>query len=390
MKRFFSLALTIVLIAFGVSFKKEVLETVDNVFGGETIVDWEKIPVEKSDFGSQYKNHFDLLTQTQKKAYNHILEEIFNAELEFPSHIQLPSLTTDELTQVIQALTYDNPTLMCFGRNNTLVSSEDLHFLHPEYTMSPSEQRVKINTLNSISEQLLAQLPENADEFRTELFIHDYIVNFCSYDVSVAETSSTPFSCLVDGLSACEGYSKATKFLCENAGLECYTVSGKAVNSDGQTEGHMWNIINIDGEYYHLDVTWDDPATQDCEETLSHLFINLSDEDISIDHFEYQSFFECSSTKANYFVKTGRLLGSLNNSDVTKLKKLMSKSSDGHVEICFDSKDHYETAVRQLITNGKIYEIIDSTNRIYGTNISSDSVGYIENKERFALDLFFR
>ena len=388
MKKFLSLTLVIVLIAVIVSHKTEILEAVDSVFGSDTVINWNEVSAEESSLGSKYKNHFDSLDETQKKAYNHILSEIYNAEYEYPSLIQIPLMTGDELTEVIQALNYDNPTLMCFGRNSTLVSSEGLCCFQPSYTMSPPEQRVKINTLNSVCEQILAQLPESASEFETELFIHDYIVNNCTYDFAVAETSSTPYSCLIDGLSACEGYAKATKLLCEKAGIECYTVSGEAVNYDGKTEGHMWNIVNIDGNYYHLDVTWDDPTSQDSAQTLSHLFMNLSDEEISIDHFDYEHFFDCTSTKANYFVKTDRLFSSLNSQAVSRLKQLMAQSSDGHIEIRFRNETYYNEAIKYLLTNGKIYKIISSANRIYGTDLNTQSVGYIETKERNALDLY--
>ncbi|MBQ8783676.1 MAG: hypothetical protein IJZ57_07900 [Clostridia bacterium] len=389
MKKFLSLTLVLVLIAVAVSHKTEILEAVDSVFGSDTVINWNEVSAEESELGSAYKNHFGALDEAQKKAYNHILSEVYNAEAEFPTLIQIPLMTGDELTEVIQALNYDNPTLMCFGRNSTIATSDGLCFFKPSYTLTPPEQRVRANTLNSVCEQILAQLPEGSDEFETELFIHDYIVNKCTYDVTVAETSSTPYSCLIDGLSACEGYSKAAKLLCEKAGLECYTVSGEAVNYDGKTEGHMWNIIKIDGEYYHLDVTWDDPTAENSQETLSHLFMNLSDEEISIDHFGYPQFFDCTSTKANYFAKTDRLFSSLNSKAVARLKQLMAQSPDGHIEIRFRSEAYYNEAVRYLITNGRIYKIVSSANKIYGTDLSTQSVGYIETKERNALDLYF-
>lgn len=389
MKRFFALTMAIVIIAVAVSHKTEILEAVDKVFGSDTIIDWNEVSAEKSDFGSLYKNHFSQLSEVQKKAYNHILEQIFTAELEFPSLIQIPLLTSDQLSQVIQALKYDNPTLMCLGRDSTLATSEGLCFFQPGYIMTPSEQRTKINTLNIVCEQILSHLPQNSSQFDTELFIHDYIVNNCAYDFEVAETSSTPFSCLVDKFSACEGYSKATKLLCERAGLECYTVSGKAVNYDGKTEGHMWNIINIDGDYYHLDVTWDDPTTQNEEETLSHIFMNLSDEEIAADHFEFTHFFDCTSTAANYFAKTNRLFDTLDNTAVRRLEKLMATSPDGHIEIKFKSKKYYNRAVNELIKKGRIYKIASSANRTYGTKLNTKTVGYIENKERLTLDLYF-
>lgn len=389
MKKFLCFAAALVIIAVASSHKTEIIEAVDEIFGSDTVIDWNEASAEKSDLGSAYKNHFSFLTEDQKKAYNHILSEIMNADTEFPELIQIPLMTGDELTEIIEALNYDNPTIMCFGRSNTIVTSEGLCYFQPGYVMTPSEQRVKNNTIDTICNEILSALPENSTQFETELFIHDYIINHCTYDFEVKETSSTVFSCLADGLSACEGYSKATKLLCEKAGLECYTVSGDAVNFDGKTEGHMWNIIKIDGEYYHLDVTWDDPITQNEGQTLSHVYMNLSEDEISADHFGFVHFFDCNSTKANYFAKTDRLFGKLGTNEINRLKKVLATSSDGHVEIKFDTKSNYNSAVKKLITNGQIYKIAASANRIYGTALSTKSVGYIENQSMLVLDLYF-
>lgn len=389
MKKLLCLAAALVIAALAVSHKTEILEAVDEIFDSNTVIDWVEVSSEESELGSKYKNHFSFLTQDQKKAYNHILSEITNADMEFPRLIQIPSMTGDELTDVIEALNYDNPTIMCFSRSNTIVSSEGLCYFQPGYSMTPSEQRVKNDTLDQICNEIISLIPENSTPFETELFIHDYIVNNCTYDVEVAETSSTAFSCLVDGLSACEGYSKAAKLLCEKAGLECYTVSGDAVNFDGETEGHMWNIIKIDGEYYHLDVTWDDPVTENKKQTLSHVYMNLSTDEISADHFGFVHFFECESIKANYFAKTDRLFGKLDSNAVSRLKKVLASHDNGHVEIKFDTRANYNSAVKRLIDNGEIYTIAASANRIYGTSLSTESVGYIENKSNLVLDLYF-
>lgn len=389
MKRFLSLTLAIVIIAVAVSYKTEILEAVDKIFSSDTVVNWNEVSAQESSLGSKYKNHFATLNNDQKKAYNHILSEIFNAEYEFPSLIQVPAMTSDELTAVFEAIIYDNPTVMCIGRDNKLLSSGELCYFEPSYTISPAEQRTMINTLDTVCEKILSQLPDSADQFQKELFIHDYIVNNCTYDVSVAETSSTAYSCLIDGISACEGYSKAAKLLLEKAGIECYTVSGDAVNLRGETEGHMWNVVNIDGEYYHLDVTWDDPTAQDGAETLSHLFMNLSDEEISLDHFGYKNFFDCTSTSANYFIKTNSLFGELNSKTVSRLKKLIAKSNGCHLEIKFESTKAYNNAFNYLITNSNIYTIIQSVNNNYGTGFNTQSIRYIESKERNTLDLYF-
>ncbi len=390
MKKFLSFAISVVVLAVIVSNKTEILQAVDNVFGSDTVVRWEEMSAEKSGLGSEYKNYFSTLTESQKKAYNHILSEIYSAESEFPASIQVPGdLTNSQLTEVIQAVNYDNPSVMCFGRENMILTSGELCFLEPDYTITPAEQKAMTASLDAVCEKILGDIPADADDFEKELFIHDYIVNNCSYDAQVAVSSSTPYSCLVEGLSACEGYSKAAKYLLEKAGIECYTISGNVKNSDGKTEGHMWNIVNIDGSYYHLDVTWDDPTNQDGKQSLSHLFMNLTDEEISVEHSDYKYFFDCNSTKANYFEKTGTLFSDLDNKSIARLKRLMAKSDGSHLEIRFINQSSYSKAYSKLIKNGYIYKLSSSANKTYGSKLSTSSVGYIENKEHNCIDFYF-
>ena len=101
------------------------------------------------------------------------------------------------------------------------------------------------------------------------------------------------YSCIVAGSAACEGYAKAAKYLLEKAEIECFTLVGDAQNFEGETESHMWNIVNIDGEYYHLDTTWDDPDGS--ESGMSHIYMNLNDDEIK--KFLYGYKMHCGQSK---------------------------------------------------------------------------------------------
>lgn len=89
---------------------------------------------------------------------------------------------------------------------------------------------------------------------------HNAIVTKCSYDTAAKNApASNPdayesYGALVDGRAVCEGYSKAMKLLCDRAGIPCVIVGGSAGG-----EGHMWNYIAIDGTYYLVDATFNDP-----------------------------------------------------------------------------------------------------------------------------------
>ncbi|MCR5060927.1 MAG: hypothetical protein K6A80_07870 [Saccharofermentans sp.] len=90
------------------------------------------------------------------------------------------------------------------------------------------------------------------------VYLHDYIVTHCIYDVTMAKRSTehelyTAYDCLVNGVSVCEGYAKAFSVLCNEAGLECSCVTSNS-------NVHAWNIVKVDGEFYYVDCTSDDSA----------------------------------------------------------------------------------------------------------------------------------
>lgn len=146
-------------------------------------------------------------------------------------------------------------------------------------------------------------------EFEKEIALHDYIVNNTRYDYqnylsdTLPDESFEEYGCLVLGVAVCEGYSEAMKLLCDLAGLECIIVKGKSKRGNGSV-GHAWNLIMVDGEYYHLDVTNDDPVTANGYDALAYYYFNLPDWEMSLsnewDASEYPS---CTSTENSYYYK---------------------------------------------------------------------------------------
>lgn len=91
-------------------------------------------------------------------------------------------------------------------------------------------------------------------------YFHDTIVNNCDYDTPAKNNpnafpeSYESYGCLINKKAVCEGYAKAFKMLCDRSGIPCVLVGGTSKN-----EAHMWNYVMIDGNYYLVDCTFDDP-----------------------------------------------------------------------------------------------------------------------------------
>ncbi len=115
--------------------------------------------------------------------------------------------------------------------------------------------------------------------------LHDFLVRCVSYDEAEAQQedggeagdpfSHTAYGALVRGSAVCDGYAMAYRLLLGRAGVEAVVV----VSDDMD---HSWNMVRVDGAWYHVDVTYDDPMPdQGAAWDPGHEFFLLSDDQIS-------------------------------------------------------------------------------------------------------------
>lgn len=246
--------------------------------------------------------YYSSLSSDEKIAYECIMDKIE----EMPKKIRVPILDEEGLSDVFEALLYDNPTFFFLSENcKTETNNFGNCYFIPEYTMNLYEYDEMISELEEIKDGLNAALADCVTDYDKELVIHDYVVDKCEYVSKTGGTYSSVYGCLAEGSASCEGYAKAIKYLLDEAGIENYlavgTVEGETPSS---RSGHAWNIVKIDGEYYHLDATWNDPVNED--EIESYAYFNVSDEEILLTHDVEKRFLgKCTAINENYYVKNG-------------------------------------------------------------------------------------
>ncbi|MCY6959148.1 transglutaminase domain-containing protein [Clostridium brassicae] len=145
----------------------------------------------------------------------------------------------------------------------------------------------------------------NMSDYEKELAIHDYIANNSSYDKRIFTNnipieSYTDYGILIKGVGVCSGYARAMYRLLNMAGVECLYVVGYGLD-DSTSVPHAWNMVKIEGEYYHLDVTWDDPIVSSGKDIVTYNYFNLTDEKMQLDHsWDSKKYPKCTSTKYTY------------------------------------------------------------------------------------------
>lgn len=95
--------------------------------------------------------------------------------------------------------------------------------------------------------------------------VHDWLVKNVVYDYdnyvlrTIPESSYGMEGAILYGKAVCQGYAEAFAYFMDVLGIECEMVTGTANNGNGLWIGHAWNKVRLDGNWYYIDVTWDDP-----------------------------------------------------------------------------------------------------------------------------------
>lgn len=381
MRKFFSLLLSMVLVFSGCVAAMTIAYVVIN-----SSPDWnETEPEELTEIGSPYKFYYEKLESIQKHAYNEILKNIYS----MPEKIRIPNLDRTEMEEVFYALLADNPDLFFVGRAADLETRMLKTYCRINYIFTREEYEESRRKLENACEKIISSLTDTSDLWKTELEIHDYIVDNCSYKFDEKETVySTAYGAIVNGLAACEGYSKAAKMLFDELEIESAVVSGSSADFEGVKGNHMWNAVKINGDFYYLDCTWDDPVSSTGESVKTYYYFNVSNEMLKSTHSDFSYDFECNSEKENYYVKTGKYFKTYDKKSENALSDLIAReleNGETEIQIRFASSEVYELAVDDLINHEEIRRVLNSASKKTSVDFSTNSLIYYQDKSRLTL-----
>lgn len=234
---------------------------------------------------------------------------------------------------------------------------------------SPEVCDKMIDELDEKVREITAAAPAG-DDFAKALYIHDYIVKNCNYNLQDRPYDTTSYGCLVEGEALCEGYAKAFDLLAKELDLPCVLVTGM----DKNRENHAWNQVKIGGDWYNVDVTWDD---MDSEQVMRHTYFLCSDSDFLLTHTaETDDFlpFECSATKNNYYVKKDLFVRDSAESERIVRRELAANSNP--IELKFADNDLYQEFKNTYIDGEKIFGIMAENlqeSRSFTINVTDDA-----------------
>lgn len=332
--------------------------------------------------------YYDRLDKVSKQAYAAVVENI----LAFPDKIEVLDLSNDQLNKLLCAVIYDNPEFFMF-KKCLLSYSKDRVYFKPEYLLSKDEYEQKTAMIKEIVDDIgLAYL--DGDDYQKELFCHDYLMDRCSYtdnDKNGIDYNNI-YGALCDGSANCSGYAKALKLLLDKAGIDNFLVVGMAKTGDQPAESHMWNCVKIENSWCYVDLTWDDAADLAGKSYPRHNYFNVTDDIISVSHFDYEVDVDCVDDSYYYYkVRGGYFDKDLKNlsSVVTSLIVDSVKNKNYEIQLNFADKKLLKKALDELIDGDEIYRCINKANKQSKTQLVTTFVKYSTDNEGLLLTIKF-
>ena len=182
-------------------------------------------------------------------------------------------------------------------------TAANVYYLRLSFNIGVSDS--KYPSVDSIVQSAVAECNSKTDgsEYAKALWLHDWLLDQLEYDNTLKWSSAE--SALTRKLGTCQSYESAYAKLLTAAGIE---------NSETRDtyDGHTWNAMKLDGQWYQTDCTWDDSSDNWYSFDQRHLYFGLTDELMAIAHPGHSKIYttdkyatRSTSLADNYFVRAG-------------------------------------------------------------------------------------
>lgn len=213
-----------------------------------------------------------------------VYEAAYAAFSRFEERASFSGCTPEDAVQAYKALCNDHPELYHLAYDPRVTGGLFAQFgLCINNLFDRNERRRIDETLAHIRRETVGKT-ERLSEREREIWVCDYLLSHTRYAVDNKRHQNAA-SVLVDGVGQCSGIAKAAKLLLGWAGVWSIVVSGTVRDrTNGVTGPHAWNVVRIDGEYHHLDVTFMLGANSHGRAPFRYLFLNYGDARMRTEH----------------------------------------------------------------------------------------------------------
>lgn len=223
----------------------------------------------KTIYNVLYENKENLKTGTYRIEFGNAFQALLSQE---NGDTELKS----EYQSAIEALVYENPDIFYLDVTKMYINIEkitkitgtkynvyidngnDISYLEEDFYSKEDIEEYETQ-IEQAKNNIISSL-EGKNDYQKIKTIHDYLIDTIEYENDLTQNNVYDiYGALVAKRCVCEGYAKAFQYLMNEIGIENTIVIGIGTNSRNETESHAWNYVELDGKWYAVDVTWDDP-----------------------------------------------------------------------------------------------------------------------------------
>lgn len=342
-----------------------------------------KRQVAQTDPGHQ-EYYFGLLDEEEKRVYREMLEGVRSREKEF----YLTASREETADKVYHALLKDHPELFWIQNREpvykTTYPGKDYCRFSPGYTYTDQEIQEIEAAMEKAYQEVAARCAQLSDPYEKVKQVYTYLIDQTDYVES--EHDQNIAGTFWKKQAVCAGYARAVQYLLERLEIPCIYVEGDAADS---TQGHAWNIVQLDGQYYYVDAT-----NGDQPQFLEGDAAQLAEHKTTIYDYlcpfpaEYEQMYtaseefavpSCTATDKNFYVLNQGCFDTYDNQQLYEYCKMRLDNGAAVVRFKFSDRTAYEAACSEWITNGGAGQAAEYYMQLYGMESVEYHYGVLDN-----------
>lgn len=341
----------------------------------------------QTDEGHQ-EYYFKLLNADEQRGYREMLNGIRARKDEFYVTIS----DDDEVDRAYHALLKDHPELYWVHNRQqvykTTYNGSDYCVFSPGYSYTEEEMAQIDQSIENVWQEVTGLIPEGADSYEIIKTVYTYLIDSSEYMMSDDDQSIAGIFWKKNAV--CAGYAGATQYLLERLGITCIYVDGDTSDS---SEGHAWNIVEIDGNYYYVDTTnGDQPqflegdAVQMAEhKTTIYDYLCPFPEEYEITYVPSEEFEvpECSATDRNFYILNQGCFESYDYQTIYEYCKMRLNYGAAVVRFKFSSQEAFDLAYDEWVRGNGVQDVARYYMDLYGLNEVEYHYGVLDHMKTF-------
>lgn len=340
--------------------------------------------VQQTDEDQYQEYYFKLLSEDEQRIYRQMLNGIRERQNEF----YLTSADEDVISKVYHALLKDHPELFWVHNREEVYTTSykgtDYCRFSPGYTYTEQEISEILTEMQNAVNEVNAEITQNASDYDKVKMIYTYLIDHTEYEAS--DDDQNIAGVFWKKKAVCAGYARAVQYLLEQLGIPCIYVEGSARDSD---EGHAWNIVKINGQYYYVDATNGDQPS-----FLEGGAVQLEEHKTVIYDYlcpfpqEYEQVYtasnefpvpECMASDLNFYVLNQACFDTYDEQQIYDFCRMRLDNGAAVVRFKFTSQDAFDSAYRQWIQDGYIQNVARYYLQLYGLETVEYHYGILDN-----------